>query len=628
MPRPAPRIGIWFAVACALLLSAAVGISFRWARWRRERDLLVQGALAYSRADWSQAADLARRRLKTAPQDLEALRLLARSTARLGRDNQANSLFARLGSDAQEAEDLFLLGIGLDRAGRSADASRMWEKSLGLVPDRAETLDRLITHEMARNQLTEAALLAARLARKPGWELRGELASATLSAQLSDPASAAKVLRIALERPEAAHLDRSALSGYRKLFARVLLRTARPGEARTILRKVLEDGPDREASWLKSRADLQEGALADAAAALEGAGSFRAEHPLEAEPSPFLGEAACARCHRETFQALQASRHSSTLLRGESLVALPYSGGMIRDPDDPTVIHQFRREGQQACFQTTAGDEVFRAVVDYAFGSLDHYLSLVGHDESGRPRILRLSRFHTPRESGWVRTTGHSAGAGEGEDLLGKPLETEYGLFKCLFCHSTNPRAVLDRSGPESSDRGIGCERCHGPGAIHQKAVAANFPDLAIVSPAEATAEGRLRLCGECHSHHQEISLPRTDPYWIRFQGTTLPWSRCYTESQGKLDCMTCHDPHHDTDRTEKKYTARCLNCHSSGPPAAATQARAMPATGTDHPERRSTCPVSPATGCIDCHMPAFQSGPLHATFRDHFIRVHPERTK
>ena len=59
-----------------------------------------------------------------------------------------------------------------------------------------------------------------------------------------------------------------------------------------------------QASWLLSRAALQEGAIPEAAAALEAAGSYRAEHPLEPEPAPFVGEARCAHCHREVVRAV------------------------------------------------------------------------------------------------------------------------------------------------------------------------------------------------------------------------------------------------------------------------------------------------------------------------------------
>ena len=50
------------------------------------------------------------------------------------------------------------------------------------------------------------------------------------------------------------------------------------------------------------------------------------------------------------------------------------------------------------------------------------------------------------------------------------------------------------------------------------------------------------------------------------------------------------------------------------------------PGSAPDRVARGASCPVNPSGGCIGCHMPPFESAPLHATFTDHFIRVHPER--
>jgi tetratricopeptide (TPR) repeat protein len=621
MPMIVPRAACWLGIAAVVV---GLGGAAVWMGSRTGPDLVTQGRSAYSERDWDRAADLVRKRLRASPGDLEALRLLARASARLGRDGPANALFARLGSDALDAEDLFLVGLGLNRAGQQEPAGRLWEKAVRLNPDHAESIEQLIIRYTARNRLAEAAALAERLARLPGWELRGELDLGALRDELSDPAGAATVLGRALGRPEAASLDRPMSDRYRKLLARTLLKTDRAGDARAVLSRILDERTDPEASWLLSRAALLDGSVAESTAALEAAGTYRAEHPLEAEPSPFVGEARCADCHADTSHALKASRHASTLVRGDALRALPYPSQPFRDPDDAAVTHMFRQEAGQVRMETRVEDEVLRAVVDYAFGSPERYVSLVGRDDHDRPHILRISRYHTGKDAGWVRTTGHSADVAGPSDFLGKSLDPVDGVLKCLFCHATNPKSVLDRSGPESQDRAIGCERCHGPGAIHVKAVAAKFPDPAIVSPADAPAEGRLRLCGQCHSHHQELPLPRTDPYWIRFQGTTLPWSRCYTESAGSMDCMTCHDPHHDTERSEAHYTARCLSCHSPGNPAAPEASRRKSVSGTDRAVRGAVCPVNPTKGCVGCHMPPFESPPLHATFADHYIRVHP----
>jgi hypothetical protein len=48
-----------------------------------------------------------------------------------------------------------------------------------------------------------------------------------------------------------------------------------------------------------------------------------------------------------------------------------------------------------------------------------------------------------------VRTTGHTPTADGGRDFLGKPMDLADGVYKCLFCHTTNPRSVLESAGPE-----------------------------------------------------------------------------------------------------------------------------------------------------------------------------------
>lgn len=627
MRRSRPRIAWGLGIGLAAILAAGIGWGIARGWPRREGDLVSRARAAYASEDWNGAADLARRRLKADPADVEALRILARATARQGRDAPANALFARMGAIALQAEDYYLLGLGLSHAGQRQSAERMWEKAVTLDGDRAEALDVLARAYAAGNRPDEAARMAERLARQPGWELPGELMWGALRYELDDPAGAAEILGRALRRPGAASVDATSLADYRKMAARALLRMGKSGEARDWLDRVLAAGADPEASWLLSRAALHEGALPEVAAALQSAGSYRAEHPMESEPSPYVGEARCAECHPEIAAAQKDSRHTATLVRGPDLAKLPYPVGSIRDPDDPAVLHRFRRDGSNIRFETEAGGAIRSALVAYAFGSPDHYASLVGPDDQGRDYILRLSHYATARDAGWVRTTGHTPDAAGGRDFLGKPLDGPDGLFKCLFCHATAPRAVLEGKGPVSHDRAIGCERCHGPGELHIIAARGKLRDQAIVNPAAASAEDRLRLCGQCHSQHRALPSPppHTDPFWVRFQGTTLTWSRCYTESAGVLDCMTCHDPHHGAKRTESEQIARCLDCHS--PASEGIKVRpGSPGVPAGRPARGATCPVNPTRGCIDCHMPPYESAPLHATFTDHYIRVHPER--
>ena len=57
------------------------------------RSPLVLAKVAYEKKDWTKAADFARMRLKVDGGDPEALRLLARSSIRLGRDAAGAAIY-------------------------------------------------------------------------------------------------------------------------------------------------------------------------------------------------------------------------------------------------------------------------------------------------------------------------------------------------------------------------------------------------------------------------------------------------------------------------------------------------------------------------------------------------------
>ena len=77
------------------------------------------------REDWPAAEARARSVLKTNSSDPHALRLLARTSARQGRDESAEAIYRRLGTKFMEAEDFFLLGRGLLGRGQVGPAPRL-----------------------------------------------------------------------------------------------------------------------------------------------------------------------------------------------------------------------------------------------------------------------------------------------------------------------------------------------------------------------------------------------------------------------------------------------------------------------------------------------------------------------
>jgi tetratricopeptide (TPR) repeat protein len=605
-----------------LVLAVGLGGACLWWVWSwLAPSPVARGVLAYNRGDWSEAARLAQERLAAAPDDPRALRLLARSAVRLGRFPVARALYDRLGAQDLEAEDYCVLGLGWNVSGEPLEAEKALQAALQADPDHAESLHLLGLATFQRAQWIEATRAAERLARRPGWEARADLLLGMIRAADNDPGGAGAALRRALERDPAIRLTPSDPFSTQKLLARSLLRAGRPAEARDALRRALDSGADREAQWLSSRAALQEGHPAEAAAALARSGSYRAEHPLEPEPAPYVGAAQCAGCHPKPSQAVLASRHARTFRNGRDLAEIPLPDRPLLDPDNPQVSHTLKRSSGQVQVETRVSDRVLRAVVDYALGSSNRYISLVGRDEHGQARTLRLSYHRTAEGSGWDRSKGQAVHPVRIDDYLGERFRSEDEQRECLVCHTTSARATREQAGPVAGDRAIGCERCHGPGGHHRAAVAAKFPESAIASPAQASPAEINQSCGDCHSQHF-LAMPaaRTAPDWTRFPGSTLPWSRCYTESGGALNCVTCHDPHQDAETSPSYYEAKCLSCHAT------TSAQGQPApvrSPGGEAAFRSPCPVNPRQGCLDCHMPKVRYDWLHGDFTDHDIRVH-----
>ena len=614
------------AIGAGLLVVTASAFGLWYVRSRAATAPLAQASAAYERGDWTTAAELARRAVRIRRDDPAALRLLARSSARLGHDDVAIAIYTRRAlASAMQPEDDFLLGLAYQRRGQPDAAARAWNKAVesdGLAPPLLEELAR---HYLRDQHLDEALRVTERLSRKPGWEARGLMMLGTVRAALTDAAGAVQSFRRAIEL-DPTEVDKTGdPTQFRKLVARSFLRVHQPAEARTLLTPMQARGPDPEVAWLLSRTFLQEGNKTSAQEALAQAGSYRADNPLEPEPSPYVGEARCEKCHTAIFQSSLASRHTQSYYRGQQLDHLPLPDRPLPDPDDPSVTHTIQRRDGAIREQTRVGTQVFDTVIEYAFGTKDRYLTMVSRDARGGYRIARLSYYDTPDGRGWDRSVlgiTHLSRDHAGE-FQGQAIGVRDGLAKCLYCHLTNPRTGREPTGPETADRAIGCERCHGPGGNHVAALEAGFTDPAIVNPATASPrEVTTRQCNDCHILDQNYrSADLSDPGWVRSQGVGWTLIRCNTESGGTFGCVTCHDPHKPAGATSTAhYEARCLTCHrtaaspTSGGPATTGQPRAA--------ARYSACKANESKGCLACHMPQVRLDGLHLKLTDHYIRL------
>ena len=88
---------------------------------------------------------------------------------------------------------------------------------------------------------------------------------------------------------------------------------------------------------------------------------------------------------------------------------------------------------------TRSGDAVAIAVLAYAFGSGERGATLVGRDDRGRVREMRLSLYEN--QSVWDVTAGQTSPPSGNSDQLGHIL-TDDELRACFFCHTTVARSV------------------------------------------------------------------------------------------------------------------------------------------------------------------------------------------
>ncbi len=589
-----------FGVGVVVLIAALA-----YSPWKRESSAgaLSRASSAYGRGEWGRAEQMARAMLKSDRNHRGALRLLARSSARLGRDASAEAIYRRLGGDGLEAEDYYLLGRGLIAGGREQPGVASLKSALELEPNHALALEALAAHDYRAGVLIDARELADRLIERPGFETAGRVWLGRIDHALLDPRSAADALARAIH--DAPLLEGASLSPdqARLLLARVHLESGAPELTLLDLDRI--NGHAEDAAWLASRALLQQGKPAEAQAALDRAGVHE-DDPMRPEPAPYVGARRCRACHRAKYDAQQSSRHAQTFARGPALDDIPWPNGPLTDRD-PTVSHRFVRSRGRVDLETTIRGRVATAIIDYALGSNHQGQTYLARDATGQIRETRVSHFPSTPE--WDRTIDHPDEPPDEAGFQVRPISRE-SLRKCLHCHATDFQAAWSlEPRPESADRGIGCERCHGPGGNHLAAVKAHFPSLAIMRPRLAAAARIQALCGECHQPPSAGMASLSD---IRFQAPRLARSRCYQESNGRLSCVTCHDPHANAQTSAGHYIERCLECHASS----ATKA------GASEKPTWPPCPVSPLKGCLECHMPAVADAVPRSVFTDHWIRV------
>ncbi len=351
----------------------------------------------------------------------------------------------------------------------------------------------------------------------------------------------------------------------------------------------------------------------------------------------YVGDAACVRCHAEigeTFRRHPMGRSLAPIARAPT-VGGPRSDGTITFNAGKSQFTIERRGGREVHREAQL-DEHGRvlaevaAEVKYALGSGSRGVGyLVEHDG----RLFQSPISWYSQKSQWDLSPGYEAH----NFHFDRPIENQ-----CLFCHANRVEPValsVNHYNQPVFQQGeaIGCERCHGPGELHARGQDVfEGRDLTIVNPRHLTPALRAAVCEQCHLlGDQRIArlgrdeldyrpgLPsiefcavygRAEENGVKAVGhvTQMKVSRCFRASEGRLGCISCHDPHQVPSPQEKTayFRERCLACHE---PA-----------GCKLPERARLA-ESPDNNCFQCHMPKAKSTDIaHTSTTDHRIMRTP----
>jgi tetratricopeptide (TPR) repeat protein len=366
-------------------------------------------------------------------------------------------------------------------------------------------------------------------------------------------------------------------------------------------------------------------------------------HVSRQKSSEYVNAATCASCHADI-----AKRYSHTGMAHS--IYTPKNADMPEDfTRKNTLFHKpsgnyynlIRRDDGYYQRRYQIGNDgketnIAEERIDYVIGSGDQARSYLHRTNEGKFIELPVT-WYSEKNGYWSMSPGYE----------GVNQSDFHGVIskECLFCHGAYPAKEspeIEASGEPIFTKelpgGIDCQRCHGPGAEHERAAMgpnfdSNVVRSSIINPARLNRDRQLEVCMECHlstsgSQDKNISLRAGrsvfsyrpgEPLWdykLYFDDATeqdkqsftivdaayrLRMSSCFRNSD--MTCLTCHDPHNQLHGNEanEHYVQACTKCHVSV-------------------EHKVSLPAKET--CISCHLPKRRAGfATHVVLTDHYIQ-------
>jgi Tetratricopeptide repeat len=357
----------------------------------------------------------------------------------------------------------------------------------------------------------------------------------------------------------------------------------------------------------------------------------------------YIGDEACRKCHSTIYAQFKQTGmgRSVSVPSAEDLRELAKPIRLINEKlnrsysvyaRDGKIIHE---ESERDVKGRTVFSESHEIAYTVGVGDVGKSYLVADGDALFVSPISYYARIR-----GWDLSPGYGEGTFRGF--------TRRVVDLCVDCHTGWPLVV-----PGSHNRfqqppfrflTVGCERCHGPGAIHVaqrtqddlSGISFDGPiDFSVVNPRKLPPDIRDDVCAQCHLAGDArvlqpgknyldfrpgtslgdvvaiFSVPQTikgNHFVALDQFEQLKMSRCWAASNGRMGCISCHDPHVQLhgDQAADSFRTRCLSCH-------VTSSCREPLA-----QRQTT---TPSDNCILCHMPKQPSENIgHSSITDHRI--------
>ena len=359
-------------------------------------------------------------------------------------------------------------------------------------------------------------------------------------------------------------------------------------------------------------------------------------------PSAYAGDNECVTCHSAISSNFAHTAHhlTSQLPSAEAIHGSFAAGSNTLNTANPGLIFQLVAQ-PDGVFTETGHFTRPSGEVREVTKPID---LVIGSGRKGQSYLWWSSNllYELP-VSYWVATNSwiNSPGYPDGTAHFDRPV-----IPRCLECHASyfvSTLPPINRFQRDSLVLGVGCERCHGPGAEHvrrerlsPKPVKGSAAE-AILSLTHLPRDRQIDLCALCHAGIGTELAPALSfkpgdqladyltPPAIRpgapldvhtNQVQLLEESKCFRSSN--MTCTTCHDVH-ATQRTPAAFAPVCLTCHR------------MQQCGEFKVQHAAI-----RTRCVDCHMPLQHSNTLTTVnggqrltpeVRNHLIAIYPAIT-